>query len=52
VCRWAAGGLVPNLRSGNVDAVVLYSPLSFEMLEAKQARTLIDYSAGDRPDGV
>jgi len=39
------GGLVPNLRSGNVDAVVLYSPLSFEMLQAKQARMLIDYSA-------
>jgi NitT/TauT family transport system substrate-binding protein len=39
------GGLVPNLRSGNVDAVVLYSPLSFEMMQAKQARMLIDYSA-------
>ena len=38
------GGLVPNLRSGNVDAVVLYSPLSFQLLEAKQARTLIDYA--------
>ena len=38
------GGLVPNLRSGNVDAVVLYSPLSFQQLEAKQARTLIDYA--------
>jgi NitT/TauT family transport system substrate-binding protein len=39
------GGLVPNLRSGNVDAVVLYSPLSFEMMQAKQARMLINYSA-------
>jgi NitT/TauT family transport system substrate-binding protein len=39
------GGLVPNLRSGNVDAVVLYSPLSFEMMQAKQARMLIDFSA-------
>ena len=39
------GGLVPNLRSGNVDAVVLYSPLSFQMMQAKQARMLIDYSA-------
>lgn len=39
------GGLVPNLRSGNVDAVVLYSPLSFMMMQAKQARVLIDYSA-------
>ncbi len=39
------GGLVPNLRPGNVDAVVLYSPLSFEMLQTKQARMLIDFSA-------
>jgi NitT/TauT family transport system substrate-binding protein len=39
------GGLVPNLRSGNVDAVVLYSPLSFQLLQAKQARTVIDYAA-------
>lgn len=38
------GGLVPNLRSGNVDAVVLYSPLCFQLLEAKQARTVIDYA--------
>lgn len=39
------GGLVPNLRGGNVDAVVLYSPLSFDMIQAKTARVLIDYSA-------
>ena len=38
------GGLVPNLRSGNVDAVVLYSPLSFQLLRAKQARTLVDFA--------
>jgi NitT/TauT family transport system substrate-binding protein len=37
------GGLVPNLLSGNVDAVVLYSPLSFKMMQEKQGRTLIDY---------
>ena len=43
------GGLVPNLRSGNVDAIVLYSPLSFQLLEAKQARTLIDYAAAVPP---
>ena len=30
------GGLVPNLLSGNVDAVVLYSPLSFKMMQEKQ----------------
>ncbi|HEX3952174.1 MAG TPA: ABC transporter substrate-binding protein [Stellaceae bacterium] len=39
------GGLVPNLRSSNVDAVVLYSPPSFEMMTTKQARVLIDYAA-------
>lgn len=39
------GGLVPNLKGGNVDAVVLYSPLSFEVLQAKQARQLIDFFA-------
>ncbi len=43
------GGLVPNLRSGNVDAIVLYSPLSFQLLEAKQARTLIDYAVAVPP---
>jgi NitT/TauT family transport system substrate-binding protein len=43
------GGLVPNLRSGNVDAIVLYSPLSFQLLEAKQARTLIDFAAAVPP---
>lgn len=39
------GGLVPNLRSGNIDATVLYAPLSFELLQAKQARTLVDFTA-------
>ena len=28
------GGLVPNLLSGNVDAVVLYSPLSFQLMKS------------------
>jgi len=37
------GGLVPNLLSGNVDAIVLYSPLSFKVLQDKSARVLIDY---------
>ena len=46
------GGLVPNLRSGNVDAVVLYSPLSFQMILAKQVRVLIDYAAEMPPQLV
>lgn len=38
------GGLVPNLLSGNVDAVVLYSPLSFQLMKSGEARSLIDYT--------
>lgn len=38
------GGLVPNLRSRNVDAAVVYSPLSFQLEQAGQARILIDFS--------
>ena len=37
------GGLVPNLLSGNVDAIVLYSPLSFKQLKDKSVKVLIDY---------
>lgn len=43
------GGLVPNLRSGNVDAAVLYSPPTFQMMQAKQARSLIDFSTDVPP---
>jgi NitT/TauT family transport system substrate-binding protein len=38
------GGLVPNLLSGNVDAAIVYSPLSFQILQAKQAVSLLDYA--------
>jgi NitT/TauT family transport system substrate-binding protein len=37
------GGLVPNLLAGNVDAAVVYSPLSYQILKSGEARTLIDY---------
>ncbi|HEX2215213.1 MAG TPA: ABC transporter substrate-binding protein [Xanthobacteraceae bacterium] len=37
------GGLVPNLLTGNIDATVLYSPLTFQVMQAKQARSLIDF---------
>jgi NitT/TauT family transport system substrate-binding protein len=43
------GGLVPNLLSGNVDAVVLYSPLSFKMMQEKQGRSLIDFGGEVEP---
>ncbi len=39
------GGLVPNLMSGNIDATVLYSPLTFKVMQAKEARPIIDYGA-------
>ena len=38
------GGLVPNLRSRNVDAAVVYSPLSFQLEQSGQARVLLDFS--------
>jgi NitT/TauT family transport system substrate-binding protein len=37
------GGLVPNLLTGNIDASVLYSPLSYRMIDERTARPLIDY---------
>jgi NitT/TauT family transport system substrate-binding protein len=43
------GGLVPNLISGNVEAVVLYSPLSFKMMLEKQGRSLLDYGSEVEP---
>src|SRR5215211_1377364 len=38
------GGLVPNLIAGNVDAAVVYSPLSFQISRAGDARSILDYS--------
>jgi len=38
------GGLVPNLLAGNVDAIVLYSPLSFQLIKSKEARSITDYA--------
>ena len=34
------GGLVPNLLAGNVDAAVVYSPLSFQIAKSGEARTM------------
>jgi NitT/TauT family transport system substrate-binding protein len=39
------GGLVPNLLTGNIDACVLYSPLTYKVIDEKVARPLIDYGA-------
>jgi ABC-type nitrate/sulfonate/bicarbonate transport system substrate-binding protein len=38
------GGLVPNLLAGNVDAAVVYSPLSFQISKAGDAKTILDYA--------
>jgi ABC-type nitrate/sulfonate/bicarbonate transport system substrate-binding protein len=38
------GGLVPNLLAGNVEAAVVYSPLSYQLVKSGEARALIDYS--------
>jgi len=38
------GGLVPNLLAGNVDAAVVYSPLSFQIFKSGEARTILDFS--------
>lgn len=37
-------GLVPNLLSGNIDAAMMYSPPSFELLEKAEARSLLRLS--------
>jgi NitT/TauT family transport system substrate-binding protein len=37
------GGLVPNLLTGNIDATVLYSPLTFQVMQNKQARSIADF---------
>ncbi len=39
------GGLVPNLLSGNIDATVLYSPLTYKVMQAKEARSILDFGA-------
>jgi ABC-type nitrate/sulfonate/bicarbonate transport system substrate-binding protein len=44
------GGLVPNLLAGNVDAAVVYSPLSFQIRKSGEARTLIDYASAVPPN--
>ena len=38
------GGLVPNLLANNVDAAVVYSPLSFQISKSGEARTILDYA--------
>src|ERR1700744_2962991 len=44
------GGLVPNLMAGNVDAAVVYSPLSFQIAKSGEARTILDYAKDVPPN--
>ena len=44
------GGLVPNLLANNVDAAVVYSPLSFQISKSGEARTILDYSSEVPPN--
>lgn len=44
------GGLVPNLLAGNVEAAVVYSPLSFQIAKSGEAKTILDYSAAVPPN--
>ncbi|MBR0870491.1 ABC transporter substrate-binding protein [Bradyrhizobium tropiciagri] len=44
------GGLVPNLLAGNVDAAVVYSPLSFQVAKSGEAKTILDYAAAVPPN--
>jgi len=43
------GGLVPNLLTGNIDASVMYSPLSYKLFQEKTARSLIDFGEAIPP---
>ncbi|UGY17222.1 ABC transporter substrate-binding protein [Bradyrhizobium septentrionale] len=44
------GGLVPNLLAGNVDAAVVYSPLSFQVARSGEAKTILDYATAAPPN--
>src|SRR5215475_10701206 len=44
------GGIVPNLLAGNVDAAVVYSPLSFQIQKSGEARSILDYATAVPPN--
>lgn len=44
------GGLIPNLLNGNIDAAVVFSPLSFKLLSNNSGRSLIDFGKVMQPD--
>lgn len=38
------GGLIPNLMNNNLDAAVIYSPLSYQVLSEGKVRALVDFA--------
>lgn len=44
------GGLVPNLLNNNLDAAVIYSPLSYQVLSEGKVRALIDFATAMPPN--
>ncbi len=38
------GGVAPNLLSGNIDATVLYPPVTYDLIASGEVRSLIDFS--------
>jgi NitT/TauT family transport system substrate-binding protein len=44
------GGLVPNLLAGNVDAAIVYSPLSFQISKSGEAKSILDYATAVPPN--
>lgn len=44
------GGLTPNLMTKNVDAAVVYSPVSFELMTKGTGRSLINYGKAVEPN--
>jgi NitT/TauT family transport system substrate-binding protein len=44
------GGLVPNLLNDNLDAAVIYSPLSYQEVAAGTVRPLIDFATAMPPN--
>jgi NitT/TauT family transport system substrate-binding protein len=44
------GGLVPILLAGNVEAAVVYSPLSFQISKSGEAKPILDYATAVLPN--
>jgi NitT/TauT family transport system substrate-binding protein len=45
-----AGGMVPSLAAGNVDAMVIWSPVTYKILQDGTARTLINFAEAVQED--